>query len=149
MPRLSRSRAAAAFAPPSASARSRRRAEKTERQHHVVDHRAVGKQIEHLEDDAQMFRPEAVARRTSKPCDIGPQHIDCASLRGDDARKQAQEGGLAAARRADQQEPLALMQGEAVYGEREGVPARPGENHVRHLDDGRGERAWLCGSCAA
>ena len=64
----------------------------------------------------------------------------------DDAGEQAQEGGFAAARGADQQKPLALMQGEAVYREREGVPARPSENHVRHLDDGPvRRRAGSCG----
>ena len=44
--------------------------EKLKRQQHVVDERAVGQQVEHLEDDAEVLGAEAVARGadSAPPC---------------------------------------------------------------------------------
>ena len=46
----------------------RRFREKLQRQHDIVDHRAIGQQIEHLEDNAVMLGAEAVARMAARAC---------------------------------------------------------------------------------
>ena len=82
-----------------------------QRQQHVVDDRAVGQQVEHLEDDAEVLGAEAVAGRGGQPGDVGAEDLDASRLRRDDAAKQAEEGRLAAARRADQQDALGRSAG--------------------------------------
>ncbi len=54
---------ASSSAGPLRAARSRRPRRKAQRQQHVVEDRAVGQQVEHLEDDAEVLGAEAVARR--------------------------------------------------------------------------------------
>ena len=46
---------------------------KAERKHHIVDHRSIGQEVEHLEDDAVMLGPEAVARRAAKLGNVCPR----------------------------------------------------------------------------
>src|SRR5208282_930684 len=65
------------------------------------------------------------------------------ALRRNNAGEQAQKGGFAAAGWTDQEQPLALLQVEAINRERKRVPARPGERHVLHLNDGPGGRRVL------
>ena len=50
---------------------------KAQRQQHVVEDRAVGQQVEHLEDDAEMLGAEAIARRIRQP-----RRCRCRALRG-------------------------------------------------------------------
>jgi hypothetical protein len=74
-----------------------------------------------------MLAPKTVARRAAELSDVGTEHADCALLRRDDAGEQAEESGLAAPRRPDQQKRFALGQSEIIDDQPETVAARPGE----------------------
>ena len=111
-----------------------------QRQQHVVEDRAVGQQIEHLKNDAHVLGAKLVPRRVRQLRDIRAQDVEASRLRRDDAGEQAQERGLAAAGRADQQHALARFEGEVVDRNRERSRSRPGEAHARHRHDA-GRRA--------
>ena len=80
-PRLCSSRRASSSAGPLRAARSRRSAREAQRQHHVVEDRAVGQQVEHLEDDAEVLGAEAIARRVRQPRQVGAEHLEPARRR--------------------------------------------------------------------
>ncbi len=65
------------------------RGRKTQGQHGVVDGRAIGQQIEHLENDAVMCGTEAVAGCAAQPGDVRAKYLDAAMLRRNDAGEQA------------------------------------------------------------
>ena len=105
-----------------------------QRQQHVVDHRAVGQQVEHLEDDAEVLGAEAVARRGAELGDVGAEDLDAPRLRREDAAQQAEERRLAAARRPDQQNALARGQGEVA---RRRARRRRGRARLKRTSDMR------------
>ena len=113
-----KARAAAARASSSADALARRPlaapGREAQRQHHVVEDRAVGQQVEHLEDDAEVLGAEA-SRADADSLVMSVPSISMRPACGATMpHKQAEEGRLAAAGRPDQQHALARGQGEVV-----------------------------------
>jgi hypothetical protein len=47
-----------------------------QRQQHVVQDRQIGQQIEHLEDDAEVLGPEAIAPHRRHAREVVPEHHD-------------------------------------------------------------------------
>src|SRR5579883_1115984 len=68
------------------------RLREAERQHDIVDHRAIGKKVEHLKNDAEMLGPKAVAGGAAKAGEVGAKHFDNALLGYDNAGEQAEKG---------------------------------------------------------
>jgi hypothetical protein len=104
----------------------------TERQEHVVEDRQVGQEVEHLEDDAEVLDPEAIARRRRQSREVGTENADGAFARGEHAAQQAQQGGLAATARAGDEQGLPARNIESLHHEREGLAARPSEADASH-----------------
>ena len=73
--------AASVRAVPRSLARARRPGAKRKRQHDVVEHRAVGQQIEHLEDDAEVLGAKLVARTAGHGVQVLAEHLDAARIR--------------------------------------------------------------------
>ena len=115
-------------------------ARKAERKHDIVDHRSIGQKIEHLEDDAVVLRPEAVARRSAELGDIRAQHFDNAVLRRDDASEETEKGRFAGPGGADEKQPLSAFKRKVFNDEAECVAAGPDEPDARHPDDIRSRR---------
>ena len=59
-----------------------------QRQHDVVDDAAVGQQVEHLENDAEVLGAEMIALRGGQLGDVGAENADLTSLRVQDAAQQ-------------------------------------------------------------
>ena len=77
-PRLSSSRRASSSADPLRDGPLATIARKAQGQHHVVEDRTIGQQVEHLEDDAEVLGAEAIARGVRQPCQVGAEHLDAA-----------------------------------------------------------------------
>src|SRR5262245_29455036 len=117
---------------------------KAQRQENVVEDRAVGDEVEHLENDAEVLGAESIPPRVGESGKVGPQDFEAPLGRRRDPGEQAQKRRLAAPRGTDEEHALALPQVEAVDREREGARARPSEAYARHADDaGRRRAAFL------
>ena len=105
----------------------------------IADHGKIRDEIEHLEDHAQMVRPHAIARSRPQFGEILPQNPDRAGLCLEDPGDYAEQGRLAGAGRATQEQALACLKPEFrnvenIRARRPGkVKVADGNNSVRHV----------------
>jgi len=62
-----------------------------ERQQHIVDDGTIGKKVEHLEDDAKMFRPKPTAAATAQFIEPLTENFHTSRLRQREAGQQTEE----------------------------------------------------------
>lgn len=75
-------------------------------QQNVVEHGQVGNQIEHLKDETDGVRPQAVPCRSGQRGEIGAGQVDLAMAGREHAAHEAEQGGLAAAARSTDEQTL-------------------------------------------
>jgi hypothetical protein len=99
-------------------------------QQHVVERRQPGQQVELLEQEADVVGAKAVAGAAAELRDVGAEQFDRALLRQGDAAEQAEQGALAAAAGAVEED--ALAGGEFEARNLEAVPrlSRPAKDQV-------------------
>ena len=104
------------------------------RQGDVVDHRQVGHQVEHLEDEADVVGAEAVAAPRRHRRELGPEDPDRPLPRARHPAEQSEQGALAAAARPFDEHPLPGRDLEARDVEHVAFAVLPGEPDPVDLD---------------